>query len=112
MIIGTWNLQNLYRPGSEYGPSDEAAYRAKLLALADTINAVRPDVLAVQEVGDPAAADDLVAELDGGSTVDLGGPDDRGIRVGFLAMLPLSDVEQVASFPDFARSRSTTPTPG
>jgi endonuclease/exonuclease/phosphatase family metal-dependent hydrolase len=99
MIIGTWNLQNLFPPGSEYGPTDEATYRAKLLALADTINAAWPDVLAVQEVGDPAAVDDLVAELAGDWTVELAEPDDRGIRVGLLATRLLSDIEHIADFP-------------
>jgi hypothetical protein len=54
--IGTWNLQNLFRPGGGSGsPGDEDAYGAKLEALARTIIALDPDVLAIQEVGDPAA---------------------------------------------------------
>jgi hypothetical protein len=28
MMIGTWNLENLFRPGSEFGPKDEAAHEA------------------------------------------------------------------------------------
>ena len=44
--IGTWNLQNLFRPGGGSGsPGDEDAYRAKLGALARTISALDPDVL-------------------------------------------------------------------
>ena len=46
--VGTWNLENLFRPGGQAGPSDEDAYRAKLQALAATIEELAPDVLAVQ----------------------------------------------------------------
>jgi hypothetical protein len=64
--IGTWNLQNLFRPGGGSGsPGDEDAYSAKLDALARTISGLEPDVLAIQEVGDPAALQDLVARLPG-----------------------------------------------
>ena len=63
--IGTWNLENLFRPGDEDGPRDPAAYDAKLAALAEVIARIQPDVLAVQEVGNPAALADL-AERAGG----------------------------------------------
>jgi Endonuclease/Exonuclease/phosphatase family. len=52
--IGTWNLENLFRPEDEDGPRDPAAYEAKLAALAGVIARIQPDVLAVQEVGNPA----------------------------------------------------------
>jgi len=29
VVIATWNLENLFRPGGD-GPPDEAAYQAKL----------------------------------------------------------------------------------
>jgi hypothetical protein len=38
VVVGTWNLENLFRPGSEFGPSDEPAYEAKLAALAGVID--------------------------------------------------------------------------
>jgi len=64
--IGTWNLQNLFRPGGDSGsPSDEDAYTAKLEALARTITGLDPDVLAIQEVGDPDALRDLTTRLEG-----------------------------------------------
>ena len=28
VVIGTWNLENLFRPGDQAGPSDDAAYKA------------------------------------------------------------------------------------
>jgi hypothetical protein len=51
--IGTWNLENLFRPGGQAGPTTGAAYTAKPEALAARIREMAPDVLAVQEVGDP-----------------------------------------------------------
>jgi hypothetical protein len=73
--IGTWNLQNLFRPGGgSGGPGDEEAYRAKLEALARMISGLDLDVLAVQEVGDPAALQDLVARLTGNWRTALADP--------------------------------------
>ena len=65
VTVATWNLENLYRPGGEFGPRTEAAYDKKLQALAATIDRIRPDVLGVQEVGEPGALADLVDRLDG-----------------------------------------------
>jgi endonuclease/exonuclease/phosphatase family metal-dependent hydrolase len=101
VIVATWNLENLYLPGGEFGPRDQAAYDAKLDALAATIAAIGPDVLAVQEVGDPAALDDLTGRVGGTWHVALSTqPDDRGIRVGFAARTPLADVTELRRFPD------------
>lgn len=101
VLIGTWNVENLFPPGGSSGPTDEVAYRAKLAGLAKTISDLSPDVLAVQEIGDPQALADLAAELDGQGYEHLqtADPDERGIRVGFLSRLPLLDVHQVAVFP-------------
>lgn len=100
VVVGTWNLENLYRPGGEYGPRDEEAYRGKLGALAGTIERIGVDVLAVQEVGEPEALADLVELLPGSWDSALSEyPDDRGIRVGFLARLPIEVVADVAAFP-------------
>src|SRR5450432_733040 len=65
MPIGTWNLENLFRPGAAVGPTDQQAYQAKLTALAAKVTAMNPDVLAVQEVGDPDALADLSAAVGG-----------------------------------------------
>ena len=101
MIVATWNLENLYLPGGEFGPHDQAAYDAKLDALAATIQAMRPDILAVQEVGDPAALDDLAERAGGTWDVALSEqPDDRGIRVGFMSRAPLEDATALRSFPE------------
>jgi len=64
---------------------------------------IEPDVLAVQEVGDPEAIEDLRERLDGDwhtETSELSEfSDARGIRVGFLSRLALIEVEQVHEFP-------------
>ena len=100
LAVATWNLENLFCPGADAGPSDQGSYDAKLTTLANTIRLLSPDVLAVQEVGDPAALDDLRARLGGAWNAALSAePDGRGIRVGFLARLPLTDVEPVRLFP-------------
>jgi hypothetical protein len=82
--VMTWNVENLFRVG-ESGPTTSAAYDTKLKGLAKAINEQAPDALAVQEIGDRAALDDLVALLNGvwqrqASTH----PDGRGIRVACI----------------------------
>jgi len=100
--IGTWNLENLFRPGGRFGPPDEATYRAKLAALAATINTTKPDVLGVEEVGDPEALADLVAMLDGDWHVELSKhfEADHPIRVGVLSRRPLQVLQDAADFPE------------
>jgi endonuclease/exonuclease/phosphatase family metal-dependent hydrolase len=102
LAVATWNLENLFRPGSEFGPTDQATYEAKLDGLASVIGQLAPDVLAVEEVGDPDALADLVAKLDGDWHTELSTvfEPDHPIRVGVISQLALSDVEQVSAFPD------------
>lgn len=96
----TWNVENLYRPGTEYGPRTESAYDAKLDRLAATIDGTGPHVVAAQEVGDPAALDDLVDRLDGDWSIVLAQvADARGLRVGVLTRQGVARVEDVADFP-------------
>lgn len=79
--IGTWNLENLFRPGPS-GPSDDSAYQQKLDSLAKTITSLNPDLLGVQEVGDPEALDDLVGKLSGYTHRATADPDGRGSGSG------------------------------
>jgi hypothetical protein len=90
VVAGTWNLENLFRPGSDSGPDDAAAYQGKLAGLAATINTEAPDVLGVQEVGQPEALADLVALLDGTWHTILSEHFDAShpIRVGVLSHAP------------------------
>jgi hypothetical protein len=113
LTVATWNVENLFRPGTPGGPSDPAVYEAKLTGLAATIGALAPDVLALQEIGQPEALDDLRGHLGGGWHSALSpDPDARGIRVGFLARLPLGAVEPVRAFPPpLAPSRWPTTAP-
>ena len=99
--IGTWNLENLFRPGDEGGPSDPAVYEAKLAALAGVIARMAPDVLAVQEVGNPDALADLAERAGGGWHCVTAGvePGQRPIRVGYLSRLPLTEVAEITAFP-------------
>ena len=86
-VIATWNLENLFRPGGDFGPRTKAVYDAKLDELARVIDAIGPDVLAVEEVGDPDALGDLVDRLDGDWHVDTSSvfEEHHPIRVGFLS---------------------------
>ena len=99
--IGTWNLENLFLPGEASGaPTDRAHYDAKLDTLAVVITRLAPAVLAVQEVGDPEALDDLAGRLAGSWRTALAHPDARGIRVGFLSRVALGDLDEVTDFPE------------
>jgi len=99
--VGTWNLENLFRPAVDGGPGDDAAYEAKLDSLAGVITGLAPDVLAVQEVGQPEALGDLKARLDGRWHSETSAfADARGIRVGFLSRLALAEVRQARPFPE------------
>jgi hypothetical protein len=88
--VGTWNLENLFLPGEQFGPPPEV-FEQKLTGLADTISRMNPDLLGVQEVGSPHALDNLVARLDGDWHVALSAHFDarHPIRVGFLSRHPL-----------------------
>lgn len=100
MLLGTWNLENLYRPGGPFGPRDKVAYEAKLAALAAVVTELDPTLLAVQEVGEPEALRDLVDLLDGDWTVATSGhPDSRGIRVGVIGRTPFEVVADTTAFP-------------
>ncbi|MEU9629908.1 endonuclease/exonuclease/phosphatase family protein [Streptomyces luteogriseus] len=100
MLLGTWNLENLYRPGGPYGPHDEAGYEAKLAALAAAITELDPALLGVQEVGDPEALKDLAGMLDDDWHIALSEhADSRGIRVGFLSRTPMTVVADTRAFP-------------
>jgi endonuclease/exonuclease/phosphatase family metal-dependent hydrolase len=100
-VIGTWNLENLFRPGGNFGPPDEATYRAKLRTLADMVIAAGPDLLGVQEVGEPEALADLVDLLPGTWFTALSTvfEDSHPIRVGVLSRLPIDVLSDTAQFP-------------
>ncbi|MEJ3406056.1 endonuclease/exonuclease/phosphatase family protein [Rathayibacter sp. YIM 133350] len=108
--IGTWNLENLFLPGGEFGPSTTQIYERKLDLLAGTIMSADLDVLAVQEVGDPAPFDDLRGRLEGSWTgvlsthFELGHP----IRVGFLSRVAIAATSEVWEIPQQLRNTPTS----
>lgn len=100
-VVGTWNLENLFRPGGEFGPDDEARFRVKVQGIAEVVASSGVDVLGVQEVGNPDALSEVA---------DLLGPEwqiatsrhfqsEHAIRVGFLSRLPVEVVRDTAAFP-------------
>jgi len=100
LTVATWSLENLFRPAADADAARRQIYQDKLDGLAAAINGLAPDVLAVQEVGDAAAVEDLRERLSGDWHVELSPDDDRrGIRVAFLSRLPLTNVERVRAFP-------------
>jgi cell division septation protein DedD len=101
--VGTWNLENLFRPAPGASQETKDGYDAKLDALASLIRDMAPDVLAVQEVGKPEVLQDLADVAVGAWHTATADPDGRGIRVGFLSRLELTDVVEVAALPDKLR---------
>ncbi|MEV6169965.1 endonuclease/exonuclease/phosphatase family protein [Streptomyces sp. NPDC051954] len=100
MIIGTWNLENLFLPGGPSGPKDKAEYQTKLRSLAAMMSGFEPDLLGVQEVGEDEVLRDLIAVLGGNWHTALSRhPDSRGIRVGFLSRTPLEVLADTTAFP-------------
>jgi endonuclease/exonuclease/phosphatase family metal-dependent hydrolase len=99
--VTTWNLENLFRNGHEFGPRSVEEYAAKLDSLAQTILSLDPDVLAVQEVGGPEPLNDLLALLENRYPHALlsTSPDPRGIRVGFVSKLTIESSEEISAFP-------------
>jgi hypothetical protein len=49
----TWNVQNLFAAGTKDGPPTQEAFDAKVASLAEVLDAQRPDVAALQELGPP-----------------------------------------------------------
>jgi hypothetical protein len=92
--VGGWGGRvsdaDLFAAGSEDGPPTQEAFDAKLASLAEVLDAQRPDVAALQELGPP----EVLAQLQERLTHELphqqlsAHPDGRGIRVGFLSRLP------------------------
>jgi endonuclease/exonuclease/phosphatase family metal-dependent hydrolase len=87
----TWNVQNLFAAGTPDGPATSEQFDAKLASLAGVLDAQRPDVAALQELGPP----EVLAQLQDRLGHQLphqevsAHPDGRGIRVGVLSRLPL-----------------------
>ena len=99
--VMTWNVENLFRPGADAGPTTEPVYQSKLAGLAAMINAQAPDALSLREIGDPSALDDLEVLLDGTWHRHVSThPDQRHIRVAWLNPHAITDAEDILAFPE------------
>lgn len=104
----TWNVENLFPPGhliSARKAVTEEEYAAKLGYLAQTILSIKPDVLALQEIGGSESSkrrplDDLQSKLNRQYPHKAlsAFSDRRGIRVGFLSRFPVLDRDEFGHF--------------
>lgn len=85
LTITTWNIQNFRR--------SDPVYSQKLAYLAGTIRSLGSDVVALQEVLDADALQDLATDLNYYQLV--ADPDGRGNRVGFLLRNPTTHHQQI-----------------
>jgi endonuclease/exonuclease/phosphatase family metal-dependent hydrolase len=88
--LATFNLKDLFLPDVR---AADQAFEAKLFAdktryVADRLLRAQADVVALQEVGEPAALDAVLALVPGYAAV-VGTPDDRGIRCAVLSRRPI-----------------------
>lgn len=108
MTIGfnvmTWNVENLFPPGHTSGPINQEVYEQKMRNVSRTILGIAPDILGLQEVGDPACFSDLQRRLGDRYpyTMLSSKPDPRGIRVGFMSRMPLVQAKEFHEFPQGA----------
>jgi hypothetical protein len=98
--VMTWNVENLFHFGSGFGAKTQEDYTQKLLSLAKVILHLDPHVLAIQEIGDVEALEELVTLLEGRYPHTLASefPDPRGIRVGFISKLEIEEHEEIVNF--------------
>jgi endonuclease/exonuclease/phosphatase family metal-dependent hydrolase len=105
VVIGfnvmTWNVENLFPAGHPSGPVSPEIYEQKMRNLAMTILAIAPDILALQEIGDPGTFADLQGRLGDRYpyTMLSSHPDVRGIRVGLMSRMPLVQAREFHEFP-------------
>jgi endonuclease/exonuclease/phosphatase family metal-dependent hydrolase len=107
--VMTWNLENLFPVGHPSGPKTQEIYEKKMKNLATTVLGIAPDVLCVQEVGDPKTFADFQRRLGDKYPYTLlsSHPDPRGIRVGMLSRLPLVQARELFDFPPAALNHIT-----
>jgi endonuclease/exonuclease/phosphatase family metal-dependent hydrolase len=100
VTVATWNVENLFLPGTDDGPSNEDVYTRKLAYLTSVITGVGADVVCLQEVGGEQPLADLVSALGGiVPNTTIGQPDDRGIRVAVMSRFPITEQYDWVDFP-------------
>ncbi|NUM47063.1 MAG: endonuclease/exonuclease/phosphatase family protein [Anaerolineales bacterium] len=111
--VMTWNVENLFPPGSFSGPTSQQPvtaehFEAKLFFLSNFILGleVKPDVIALQEIGgkDDTDLQSLIAlqsRLEGEYQFSAVSkfPDSRHIKVAFLSKLPIKKIKDISKFP-------------
>jgi exonuclease III len=97
--IATWNVENLFVPPDEADQTTKHAFEAKTDLLADAIKHLDPDLIAFQKVGDVALAQLKMKISAWEHAHQSGHGDGRGIRVGYLSKLALSDPQDIVDFP-------------
>jgi endonuclease/exonuclease/phosphatase family metal-dependent hydrolase len=92
--VMTWNVENFFPTNVGAGPKTPAEFDAKVDTLVRVIQQQRPDVLALQEVGDdkghalPRSLEAQLASLGNYAPVVSKHPDGRGIRCAILVKKP------------------------
>ena len=82
--VMTWNIENLFSADSSDSPDTISTYNDKINNISDLIMFFQPDVIALQEIGDKTAFDDLLSKLPNAATTQiLEGP--SGSRIGTRA---------------------------
>jgi endonuclease/exonuclease/phosphatase family metal-dependent hydrolase len=100
VTVATWNVENLFLPGTPDGPSNPDVYARKLAYLTSVIVAAGSDVVCLQEVGGEQPLADLQSALGGVLPHSaIGQPDDRGIRVAVLSRFPITERYDWVDFP-------------
>src|SRR5262245_5754475 len=88
--VATWNLENYHLAPAGNRPAKSPESRAKIR---ECLLALKPDVLAVQEIGEPASLLELQAGLKAGGWemphVEHVAGWDTNIFVGLLSRLPI-----------------------
>ena len=98
--IMTWNVENLFPVGSISGPKTQQEYDSKLEYLAKVISEQKPDVIALQEIGDQVPFADLYNRVGIFTYKQLSArPDPRGLRVGIFSNLTMESSEEIVDFP-------------
>lgn len=95
--VMTWNVENFFAPAT----ADQDAFTMKVAGLASIISGAAPDLVALQEVGDPESFETLRAALGEAWTGQLAThvEPSHPIRVGWLSTGTLTGVEEVVDLP-------------
>ena len=98
--VMTWNVENLFDVGDDDGPKTQTQFAAKIESLRAVIDAQRPHVLTLQEVGSESALTKLQAALEHKlAHRAVAEPDERGIRVAIISRRVLHDPVEIRPFP-------------